>query len=92
MLAIAALALAAGCGGGVAPEARDGVLDLRGHDWRQAAPVALDGTWAFTPSRFLSPQPGAATPPDTFLQVPGAWNPLQAAGQPFGATVSAPTA
>ena len=52
--------------------ARQGLLDLRAHDWAQQPVVDLLGEWAF--DWMVLPAPGDSLPaPKRFAQVPGSW-------------------
>jgi len=50
------LAFSLGCSADkkVSPVARQGVLDLRGWDFKKEGPVRLDGEWEFYWGRFLT--------------------------------------
>lgn len=57
------------------PEARQGVLDMRGWDFENSRSVRLDGEWEFYPGQFLTdkdPVPAAGETPN-LVRVPGDW-------------------
>jgi PAS domain S-box-containing protein len=70
------------------PQARDGVLDLRGWDFAVDGPVRLDGEWDFYWGRLLTaydlndPEIAAAR---RLIHVPGAWNSQALVDGPIGA-------
>ncbi|WP_238652126.1 ATP-binding protein [Paenibacillus piscarius] len=57
------------------PEARQGVLDMRGWDFENSRSVRLDGEWEFYPGQFLSDQDtdAQALAKPNYVQVPGDW-------------------
>ncbi|WP_340025403.1 ATP-binding protein [Paenibacillus sp. FSL K6-1096] len=57
------------------PEARQGVLDMRGWDFEHSRSIRLDGEWEFYPGQFLSDKDTAAQALETanVVQVPGDW-------------------
>lgn len=57
------------------PLAVDGVLDLRGWDFRHNGQIFLEGDWQFWRDRLVSPVEiaGGTTPPPALLGVPGRW-------------------
>ena len=66
--------------------ARQGVLDLRGHDLDRQASVDFGGEWAFYWQRLLGPEDFAAPAPptpDDFLNLPGSWQGLSVGGAPI---------
>ncbi|WP_231575213.1 hybrid sensor histidine kinase/response regulator [Paenibacillus sp. FSL P4-0081] len=58
------------------PEAKQGVLDMRGWDFENSRSVRLDGEWEFYPGQFLTYESFAGQPPDAqqVVQVPGDWS------------------
>ncbi|MFT4975279.1 MAG: hypothetical protein ACI8S6_001166 [Myxococcota bacterium] len=71
-----------GCHDTDAPQARDGVLDLR--DWQPGGdgPVELGGEWALWWGVLL--EPGEQPEPERIVTVPGSWNALEGAEGPVG--------
>ena len=66
--------------------ARQGVLDLRGHNLDRQASVDFGGEWAFYWQRLLGPEDFAAPAPptpDAFLNLPGSWQGLSVGGAPI---------
>ena len=63
--------------------ARDGVLDLRAHDWTRSGAVALTGAWQFEWKQLSNPLAVGETK-GPLLQVPGSWNSFVAGGSPVG--------
>ncbi|RUS49082.1 ATP-binding protein [Cohnella sp. AR92] len=62
---------------GQTPEAKDGVLDLRGWGIAEHGSIALDGQWEFYPNLLLAPQDFSANSPKRqarWENVPGVWN------------------
>ena len=81
------LLLLSGCspGQGPPPQARNGVLDLRGWDFAAGGPVRMNGAWEFYWQRLLSGQEFAGLPPPPksgLIPVPGVWNALEIDGRP----------
>lgn len=58
------------------PEAKQGVLDMRGWDFENSRSVRLDGEWEFYPGQFLTQESFAGLPPDAqhVVRVPGDWS------------------
>jgi two-component sensor histidine kinase/uncharacterized membrane protein len=72
------------CQGRVATKvlAKDGVLDLRGHDFGRGGSVELRGEWAFYPGLLLGPGEAASLPPAPgFRTVPDLWRGDDAGGK-----------
>ena len=66
-----------------APEAKGGVLDLRGWDPGRDGVVDLDGEWRLAGGRLEDPARAAA--PGTTVRVPASWNGVDVPGKPAGA-------
>ena len=69
--------------------AKNGLLDLRGHDFDQQPSINFGGEWAFYWQQQLEPQDfaaKAAPQPDAFLSLPGDWQGLVVKEQPLGGT------
>ena len=69
-----------------APQATQGIIDLREIDFAQSPATPLAGTWNFYWKRFVPPAEfSSPTPPtpDALLQLPGNWSNLQVDGQPI---------
>ena len=59
------------------PRAVNGVVNLRGWDFRTQGPVVLDGEWEFYWQQHLSPAdfaPASSAPQPRYIDVPGFWN------------------
>jgi signal transduction histidine kinase len=69
------------------PLAQEGVLDLRGWDFRHQSQLPLAGDWDFWRDQLVTPQEIAdgSAPPPARLAVPGRWNNQSIAGQPLAA-------
>lgn len=68
-----------------APQARQGVLDLREWDFERDGPIALKGEWEFYKNLLLVPgelaqAPRAAAPGPQFADAPGGWEAEQGHG------------
>lgn len=62
------------------PVARQGVMDLRSHDFVHQPTVELRGTWRFHWQRLLTPEglaQGQSAPTPLDMEVPGFWNEAQ---------------
>ena len=69
--------------------AKNGLLDLRGHDFDQQPSINFGGEWAFYWQQQLEPEDfaaKAAPQPDAFLSLPGDWQGLVVKGQSLGGT------
>ncbi len=69
------------------PLAVEGVLDLRGWDFRKDGQIFLEGDWQFWRDRLVSPVEitAGAAPPPTLLEVPGRWTSQSVNGVPLSA-------
>ncbi len=66
------------------PQARDGVLDLRGWNWSHHRPIGLVGDWAFYWRQLLEPTDFADNnmpPSSTFVELPSSWNGYEIDGE-----------
>lgn len=66
------------------PQSRQGVLDLRTHDFQNAPTLALNGEWAFFWQRLLDPEAFQGEKPplaDAMLPQPGSWDGVTLNGQ-----------
>jgi len=70
------------------PKAVQGVLDLRGWDFKKTGPLKLNGEWEFYPGRLIMANPQGAAPPEPaerqYIQVPHNWTTAQSTGSAFG--------
>lgn len=67
------------------PLAVDGVLDLRGWDFRRDGQIFLEGDWQFWRDRLVLPSDitGGTAPPPALLAVPGRWTNQSVDGVPL---------
>lgn len=69
------------------PLARQGVLELGGHDLDGGGPLRLDGEWEFYWGRLLAPEDfrGPSVPAKTgYLPLPSSWNNVELDGKKLG--------
>ncbi|MBX7086963.1 MAG: response regulator [Leptospirales bacterium] len=64
------------------PSVQAGLIDLRGVDFANTDPIALDGDWEFFPMEFISPGKAVS---HSFIAVPGSWNKAPYNGDSLGA-------
>ncbi|MFV3127966.1 ATP-binding protein [Niveispirillum sp. KHB5.9] len=69
------------------PLAVDGVLDLRGWDFRNNGQIFLEGDWQFWRDRLVAPADiaGGSAPHPALLAVPGRWTSQKVDGVPLAA-------
>ncbi|MCR8630549.1 ATP-binding protein [Paenibacillus radicis (ex Xue et al. 2023)] len=69
------------------PKAINGVLDLRGWNFKQTGPLKLDGQWAFYPEQLIMVNSQDTSPQEAgsqYIQVPQNWISSQSSGSTFG--------
>jgi signal transduction histidine kinase len=92
LLALILLALTTGCSQNREgrPQARQGVIDCSGYDFKQDGAVGLDGEWVFYWNRLLAPgdfaADGATPEPTGYLGLPGSWKGFMRNGRPLDGT------
>lgn len=64
------------------PSVQAGLIDLRGIDFANTDPIALDGDWEFFPMEFINPGRPFS---HSFIAVPGSWNKAPYNGDSLGA-------
>ncbi|TAD89108.1 MAG: hypothetical protein EAY75_05130, partial [Bacteroidetes bacterium] len=56
-----------------APQAKNGLLDIRTWDFDKNTTLALDGEWEFYWQNFLKENPDLPTDTTYYIQVPSSW-------------------